>query len=154
MKRDEIIDVRPQLVLIDEVLALVLVNAYRGPEYEMAKYVLGREDVPIPQQVITELRSVEQDKLARDSANATRQGRGNRPRTAGRTDSSGQKDYSTYQYHNCYKYSHLKHQCKNLSKPKPATTDTGNQANSEGKGNKKDGKGKQTEHAKTAGEGD
>ena len=126
VKRDEIMDVRPQLVLTDEVLVLVLVNACRGPKYEIAKYVLGRGDVPTPQQVITELRSVEQDKLARDSANTARQGRGNRPGTAGRTDSGGQKDYSTYQCYNCYEYSHLKHQCKNLSKPKPATADTRN----------------------------
>ena len=83
VKRDEIMDVRPQLVLTDEVLALVLVNAYRGPEYDMAKYVLGRGDIPTPQQVVTELRSVEQDKSAKDSALAARQGRGNRPRTAG-----------------------------------------------------------------------
>ena len=150
MKRDQIMDVRPELVLTDEVLALVLVNACRGPEYDMAKYVLGRGDVPTPQQVITELRSVEQDKSAKDAALAARKGRGNRPGMAGRTESGGQRDYSSYQCHNCGQYGHLKADCKNP--PKPATTDTGNQATSEAQKGKKDGKGKQHEHAKTADE--
>ena len=152
VKRDEIMDVRPELVLTDELLALVLVNACKGPEFDMAKYVLGRGDLPTPQQVITELRSVEQDKAAKDAALAARQGRGNRPGTAGRTDSGGQRDYSSYQCHNCGEYGHLKHHCKNP--PKPATADTPNQETPEAQKNRKEGKGKRTEHAKTAGEGD
>ena len=39
---------RPKLVLTDEVLVLVLINVYRGPKYDIVKYVLGRGDVPIP----------------------------------------------------------------------------------------------------------
>ena len=147
IKRDQIMDVRLELVLTDELLALVLVNACRGPEYEMAKYVLGRGDVPTPQQVITELRSVEQDKAAKDAALAARQGRGNRPGMVGRTGSSGQRDYSSYQCHNCGEYGHLKKDCENP--PKSTTTDTGNQATSEALKGKKNGKGKRNEHAKT-----
>lgn len=35
-------------MLIDEILALILINVYRGPEYDIAKYVLGRGDLSTP----------------------------------------------------------------------------------------------------------
>lgn len=108
----EIANLEPKTKLSDTFIACIIMNACQGPEFETMKYLLRFQEPLTSQLAMERLRGVEQDKMARDSELATRQGRGNRPGTAGRTKNSGQKDWSSYQCFNCQEYGHLKKNCK------------------------------------------
>lgn len=84
--RYQIADRNPDAAPTDIVMAAVLINACKGSEYKIAKYVLGMSDNLTTELAIDHLRSVEEWTRSKNSGLLARNGRGQRPsnNTAGR----------------------------------------------------------------------
>ena len=73
--RDEIEDLEPTAAPANILAAAVIMNACKGSEYDMAKYVLSMKDHLTVELVVDHLRSVEPDKMAEESSPLARKGR-------------------------------------------------------------------------------
>ena len=87
--RDEISNLKPNEGPTNFIISYILIHNCQGPEYDIPKYMLAQKEPLTSHLIIKRLRSIEQNKISKNSDLAARQRRNNRSKTSARTKSSG-----------------------------------------------------------------